>query len=250
MSAFFPSSLATALNLLTAINNTKVLLDVNAGIGDTTITVDDASPLPTSGYLTFNDDTDNPETIKYTGKSGNDLTGVTRGADGTSAGTHTADGTTALEMRWNADYHNILALEIIAIATNISNRFGLNTNIVIPTGISVQDADGIGIGAALVTSALLSMTSTTKGFLPPRMTSTQRDAIATPATGLMIFNTTTSAYNLYNGVAWVALAALNTGGDVLISTAAKGVVVTTPDGAHTYRLAVDNNGEFTTELVS
>jgi len=134
MAAIFPGAVATQLQLLTAINNTKVLLDVNAGIGDTTITVDDASPLPTSGYLTFNDNADSPETIHYTGKSTNDLTGVTRGADGTSASAHTADGVNALEQRWNADYHNILTLEFVAVETYLSDRFGIGSSPVIPSG--------------------------------------------------------------------------------------------------------------------
>jgi hypothetical protein len=45
-------------------------------------------------------------------------------------------------------------------------------------------------------SALLDLTSTTKGFLPSRMTTAQRDAIASPATGLLIYNTTANEYNL------------------------------------------------------
>ena len=47
-----------------------------------------------------------------------------------------------------------------------------------------------GIGTTSVAaSALLDMVSTAQGFLPPRMTEAQRDAIATPATGLMVYNT-------------------------------------------------------------
>ena len=41
-------------------------------------------------------------------------------------------------------------------------------------------------------SAELDVTSTSKGFLPPRMTTTERGLISSPATGLLIFNTTTS----------------------------------------------------------
>lgn len=50
-------------------------------------------------------------------------------------------------------------------------------------------------------SAILTLTSTTKGFLPPRMTTTQRDAI-TPVAGLMIYNTTTNKHQGYNGTTW------------------------------------------------
>jgi hypothetical protein len=54
-------------------------------------------------------------------------------------------------------------------------------------------------------SAIAQIDSTTKGFLQPRMTTTQRDAIATPATGLSIYNTTTNTEDYYNGTAWVSL---------------------------------------------
>lgn len=51
-------------------------------------------------------------------------------------------------------------------------------------------------------SAALTLTSTTRGFLPPRMTTTQRDAISSPASGLMVYNTTTNKAQCYNGTAW------------------------------------------------
>ena len=54
-------------------------------------------------------------------------------------------------------------------------------------------------------SSLIDMVSTAKGFLPPRMTTTQRDAISSPATGLVIYNTTTNVLNFYNGSAWGAV---------------------------------------------
>lgn len=52
------------------------------------------------------------------------------------------------------------------------------------------------------TSAALSVPSTTKGFLPPVMTITQRNAISTPATGLFVYQTTTNKPSWYNGSAW------------------------------------------------
>ncbi len=53
------------------------------------------------------------------------------------------------------------------------------------------------------TSSMLDVSSTTKGLLIPRMTTAQRDAITSPATGLLIFNTSTSQLNYYDG-AWKA----------------------------------------------
>lgn len=65
----------------------------------------------------------------------------------------------------------------------------------------------VGIGTtAPAATALLDVASTTKGFLPPRMTTTQRDAISSPAAGLVIYNTTTNQLNLFNG-AWKTLSA-------------------------------------------
>jgi len=72
---------------------------------------------------------------------------------------------------------------------------------------TVLASGNVGIGTtAPAATALLDIASTNKGFLPPRMTTAQRDAITTPATGLQVFNTTTSAVNIYNGTSWSALA--------------------------------------------
>lgn len=52
------------------------------------------------------------------------------------------------------------------------------------------------------TTARLEIASTTQGFLPPRMTTTQRNAITSPAEGLQIYNTTTHRIEYYNGSRW------------------------------------------------
>lgn len=49
--------------------------------------------------------------------------------------------------------------------------------------------------------AVLELTSTTRGLLLPRMTTTQRNAIASPVAGLVIYNTTTNKLNVYT-TAW------------------------------------------------
>jgi len=51
-------------------------------------------------------------------------------------------------------------------------------------------------------SAVVQIDSTTKGVLLPRMTTTQINAISSPATGLMAYNTTLNQICFYNGTAW------------------------------------------------
>jgi len=54
-----------------------------------------------------------------------------------------------------------------------------------------------------IASAILQADSTTKGFLPPRMTTTQKNAIGTPAAGLQVYDTTLNQMSYYNGTTWV-----------------------------------------------
>lgn len=54
-------------------------------------------------------------------------------------------------------------------------------------------------------SAQLDVASTTKGFLPPRMTTLEKNAIAAPAAGLMVYDTTLARPCFYNGAAWITL---------------------------------------------
>lgn len=51
-------------------------------------------------------------------------------------------------------------------------------------------------------SALLALTSSTQGFLPPAMTTAQKNAIGTPAAGLIVFDTTLGKLCVYSGAAW------------------------------------------------
>jgi len=74
----------------------------------------------------------------------------------------------------------------------------------------------VGIGTTSpAASSILELTSTTRGFLPPRMTTANRSAIASPATGVLIYNTTTNQYQFYNGTTWTAL---SSGGSVVQTT--------------------------------
>lgn len=73
-------------------------------------------------------------------------------------------------------------------------------------GETVRTNGSMGIGTAVPNAnAILDLTSTTKAFMLPRMTTTQRDAIASPTAGMVIYNSTTNVLNFYNGTSWGAV---------------------------------------------
>ncbi|MFZ4415018.1 MAG: fibrobacter succinogenes major paralogous domain-containing protein [Bacteroidales bacterium] len=73
--------------------------------------------------------------------------------------------------------------------------------------ISLQPLGGnIGIGTtAPSTSAVLDINSTTQGFLPPRLTISQRNSIINPSIGLVIFCTECDELEVYNGTIWKSM---------------------------------------------
>ena len=88
----------------------------------------------------------------------------------------------------------IAALSVLVFSSNvISQRVGINTDGSTPDASALLDVKG------------------DKGILIPRMTSTQRDAITAPATGLLVYQTDdTPGFYHYNGSSWVKIDA---GGD-------------------------------------
>ena len=72
------------------------------------------------------------------------------------------------------------------------------------------DASGnLGIGTTTPSaSAILDAQSTTKGVRMPNMTTTQKNAIASPAAGLMVFDTTLAKLCVYSGSAWQTITSI------------------------------------------
>lgn len=76
------------------------------------------------------------------------------------------------------------------------------------TNVLIQDAtggtgSGFGVGVSSLTASTIGeFASTTKGVLIPRMTTSQQDAVSSPATGLLITNTDHKAVKRYDGSKW------------------------------------------------
>jgi uncharacterized protein (TIGR02145 family) len=90
-------------------------------------------------------------------------------------------------------------------AGNLNTSGTLNAGSINAGGTLTAGQMTIGAAVAPVSSAIIEATSTTQGFLPPRMTTTQRDAISSAATGLIVFNTTTNGLEFKSSTGWISV---------------------------------------------
>jgi hypothetical protein len=130
--------------------------------------------------------------------AGSGDSGVTiRSGSSNSGSIYFADGTTGTSLFQGIIYYNHASDSL-----NFHTNYAGNSN----ARMVIDSSGRVGIGTTSPSaSALLDVTSTTAGFLPPRMTTAQRDAISSPAAGLMVYNTSTNKLNFYNGTAWEAV---------------------------------------------
>jgi hypothetical protein len=97
-----------------------------------------------------------------------------------------SDGTTKAQ-----NYAIIIGSRVNNVSSNITGSTTAENGTPVIFGSDVVDA-----------SAQVQINSTTRGFLPPRMTTTQKNAIASPATGLVLYDSTTNKLQCYNGSTW------------------------------------------------
>jgi len=95
-------------------------------------------------------------------------------------------------------------------SANITNAYAIGAFASVTVGNRIvlggtgANAISVVIGATASTpSAVLSIASTTQGFLPPSMTTTQKNAISSPAPGLIVYDNTLNKPYFYNGSSWV-----------------------------------------------
>jgi hypothetical protein len=96
------------------------------------------------------------------------------------------------------------------IIGRIGGTAGLSGTIIIGAGtterLRIDSSGNMGVGTSSPNAAArLDVTSTTSGFLPPRMTTAERDAISSPPNGLMLYNTTTDKLQVRAAGSWVDL---------------------------------------------
>jgi hypothetical protein len=96
---------------------------------------------------------------------------------------------------------------VLRVKANGDFLMGGSTDMGATNGLGIFMRYNLRVGSLSLAdaSAVLQADSTTKGFLPPRMTTTQRNAIASPAAGLIVYDTTLNLPHFYNGTIWVSL---------------------------------------------
>jgi hypothetical protein len=222
-------TLVSGTNIKT-LNNTSLL-----GSGNITLT---ANPSGVAGAIQFSngsafasdaanlfwDDTNNRLGV---GTNAPTATGHFKGSGSTSATTsllvQNSAGTAALTVRddlsatfgGNITTNNNVIARGLSIGTSGINFQSANDTLIVPSTLGWDvlyngATNNVQIGRTgfigrRESSASLQVDSTTQGFLPPRMTTTQKNAIASPATGLVVMDITTLKLCVYNGSSWVDL---------------------------------------------
>lgn len=87
---------------------------------------------------------------------------------------------------------------------NLSKYLSLITSLVLICWMNSGQAQNVGVNILYPdSSAIFHLESDSLGFLPPTMTTAQRDSIQDPATGLVIYNTQDSTLQYFNGKCWL-----------------------------------------------
>ena len=201
-------TLVSGTNIKT-INGTSVL-------GSGNIVTPSTNPSGVSGAIQFSNGSafasdaanffwDNTNKRLGVGTNGPSATAHFKGSGSTSA-------TTSLLVQNSAGLPSLQVLDSRSVRINGGSGNGLTLEVggtLEATGSSYLRGQSYGFSGFFAgmnsgenASAIIQADSTTKGFLPPRMTTTQKNAIASPAAGLVLYDSTTNKLQCYNGSTW------------------------------------------------
>ena len=181
-----PTSTATPFKILS--NGTTNLLNttINNLTSVTNFIVDNSN---TSGYSVLN--------IKNSGASGKTYqiaVGGNTASSGFANNLYFADSVSGTRM-------TIYSSGNLGIGTTTDAGYKLDVN------GTTRIQSKLSVGTPSATSAVMEVTSTTQGFLPPRMTTTQKNAIASPTAGLVVYDTTLNKLCVYT-TAWETITSI------------------------------------------
>ena len=149
---------------------------------------------------------------------GNTAIGVEALALNTSGSSNTAIGSGALITNSTGEFNTAIGYLANVVSDSLTNATAIGNGAIVESSNTIQlgntdvtnvktsgtlTAAGMGLGvSAPNASAILEASSTTQGFLPPRLTTTERDSIANPVAGLTIWNSTNTQLEVYDGSYW------------------------------------------------
>jgi hypothetical protein len=148
-----------------------------------------------NGYeVLFNNTTGHSNTAVGVQALYSNSTGLSNTALGYQAGfgTGTNSNTTG-------DNNIFIGNQSVGVSSTESNRTWIGNSSTVSTWLGGSLLLGTTTDAP---SAILNISSVTRGLLIPRMTTVQKNAIASPATGLQVYDTSTNSLEFYNGTAW------------------------------------------------
>jgi hypothetical protein len=112
---------------------------------------------------------------------------------------------TQLDIRLKSDGTATEAANVDVLSLTSNQRVGIATTT--PAATLAVNGNAIIGGNTAAASAILNVQSTTKGFLPPRMTTAEKNAISSPAAGLIVYDTTLNKLCVFTTV-WETITSL------------------------------------------